>query len=51
MSISSRQPKPKKCRVVTCGASFVPARLGQAVSLPSRNEHATLAECGAADHR
>lgn len=34
MSISSRQPKPKKCRVATCGASFVPARLGQAVCSP-----------------
>ena len=35
MSISSRQPKPKKCRVATCGASFVPARLGQAVCSPA----------------
>ena len=35
MSISSRQPKPKKCRVATCGASFNPARLGQAVCSPA----------------
>lgn len=28
-------PRPKKCRVVTCGASFVPARLGQAVCSPA----------------
>ena len=35
MSISSRQPKPKKCRVARCGASFVPARLGQAVCSPA----------------
>ena len=35
MSISSRQPKPKKCRVSTCGASFLPARLGQAVCSPA----------------
>lgn len=27
----TKQPKPKKCRVTTCGASFVPLRLGQAV--------------------
>ena len=35
MSISSRQSKPKKCRVATCGASFNPARLGQAVCSPA----------------
>ena len=34
MSISPRQPKPKKCRVVACGVLFVPARLGQAVCSP-----------------
>ncbi len=27
----TKQPKPKKCRVTACGASFVPLRLGQAV--------------------
>ncbi|MGH8388179.1 MAG: recombination protein NinG [Pseudomonas sp.] len=30
-----KAPKPKKCRVETCGASFVPARLGQAVCSPA----------------
>lgn len=35
MAISSKQPRPKKCRVETCGASFVPARLGQAVCSPA----------------
>ena len=29
--IATKKPKPKKCRVETCGASFFPARLGQAV--------------------
>ncbi len=31
MRLTTRQPKPKKCRVPECGASFVPSRLGQAV--------------------
>lgn len=35
MSLPAKQPRPKKCRVETCGASFVPARLGQAVCSPS----------------
>ena len=35
MSISPRQPKPKKCRVAGCGVLFVPARLGQAVCSPA----------------
>jgi len=35
MSIPAKQPKPKKCRVAMCGASFVPARLGQAVCSPA----------------
>lgn len=35
MSIPAKQPKPKKCRVAACGASFVPARLGQAVCSPA----------------
>ena len=30
-----KTPKPKKCRVATCGASFVPARLGQSVCSPA----------------
>jgi len=31
MSIERKPAKPKKCRVATCGASFVPSRMGQAV--------------------
>ena len=31
----AKQPRPKKCRVAECGASFVPARLGQAVCSPA----------------
>lgn len=31
----AKQPKPKKCRVTACGASFVPLRLGQAVCSPA----------------
>ena len=31
MTIERKPAKPKKCRVETCRASFVPARLGQAV--------------------
>ena len=35
MTIERKQPKPKKCRVATCRASFVPARMGQAVCSPA----------------
>ena len=35
MAIERKQPKPKKCRVATCRASFVPSRMGQAVCSPS----------------
>lgn len=35
MSIERKPRKPKTCRVETCGASFVPARLGQAVCSPA----------------
>lgn len=35
MTIERKQPKPKKCRVATCGATFVPARLGQSVCSPA----------------
>ena len=31
----AKQPRAKKCRVAECGASFVPARLGQAVCSPA----------------
>lgn len=30
-----KAPRPKKCRVETCRASFVPSRLGQAVCSPA----------------
>jgi len=35
MSLPAKQPRPKKCRVASCGASFVPSRLGQAVCSPT----------------
>jgi hypothetical protein len=35
MSLPAKQPKPKTCRVESCKASFVPARLGQAVCSPA----------------
>lgn len=35
MTIERKQPKPKKCRVATCSASFVPSRMGQAVCSPA----------------
>jgi len=35
MTIERKEPRPKKCRVATCRASFVPRRLGQAVCSPA----------------
>ncbi|MCQ2999748.1 recombination protein NinG [Pseudomonas syringae] len=35
MTIERKPAKPKKCRVIDCGASFVPQRLGQAVCSPA----------------
>ncbi|PRB51191.1 hypothetical protein CQ009_12980 [Pseudomonas sp. MYb2] len=35
MTIARKQLKPKKCRVATCRASFVPSRMGQAVCSPA----------------
>ena len=35
MTIERKPAKPKKCRVATCRASFVPQRLGQAVCSPA----------------
>nr|WP_315437925.1 recombination protein NinG [uncultured Pseudomonas sp.] len=35
MTIERKPPRAKKCRVPTCRASFVPARLGQAVCSPA----------------
>jgi hypothetical protein len=35
MSLQSKPPRAKKCRVEICGIYFVPARLGQAVCSPA----------------
>ena len=35
MTTARKTPKPKKCRVASCGASFAPVRLGQAVCSPA----------------
>ncbi|NWC20364.1 recombination protein NinG [Pseudomonas tolaasii] len=35
MTIERKPAKPKKCRVETCRASFVPSRIGQAVCSPA----------------
>ncbi|WP_024647756.1 recombination protein NinG [Pseudomonas syringae] len=35
VSLQSKTPKAKKCRVPECGASFVPRKLGQAVCSPA----------------
>ncbi|WP_122241617.1 recombination protein NinG [Pseudomonas syringae group genomosp. 3] len=35
VSLQSKAPKAKKCRVPECGASFVPQKLGQAVCSPA----------------
>ncbi|QXG27182.1 recombination protein NinG [Pseudomonas viridiflava] len=35
MSLQSRTPRAKKCRVPECGASFVPQKVGQAVCSPA----------------
>lgn len=34
MSLTAKQPRPKKCKNPECRASFVPQRLGQAVCSP-----------------
>lgn len=35
MTLSARQPRPKKCQNAACGAKFVPQRLGQRVCSPA----------------
>ncbi|NCE83515.1 recombination protein NinG [Pseudomonas sp. Q1] len=35
MAIERKPAKPKKCRVATCRASFVPSRMGQSVCSPA----------------
>ncbi len=34
MSLTTKQPRPKKCKNPACGEKFVPQRLGQAVCSP-----------------
>ncbi|HCF5794335.1 recombination protein NinG [Pseudomonas aeruginosa] len=35
MTLSARQPKPKKCQNTECGTKFIPQRLGQRVCSPA----------------
>lgn len=35
MTIARKQPKSKKCCVVSCGKTFIPSRMGQAVCSPA----------------
>lgn len=35
MTLSTRQPRPKKCQNAECGSKFVPQRLGQRVCSPA----------------
>jgi hypothetical protein len=35
MTLSARQPRPKKCQNAECGTKFVPQRLGQRVCSPA----------------
>ena len=61
MTIERKPAKPKKCRVATCRASFVPQRLGQAVCSPKcalaivevqkAKEKKSLAQAGRRDIR
>lgn len=61
MTIERKPAKPKKCRVATCRASFVPSRMGQAVCSPKcalaivevqkAKEKKSLAQAGRRDIR
>lgn len=35
MTLTARQPKPRKCQNAECGAKFIPQRLGQRVCSPA----------------
>lgn len=35
MTLQAKAPRPKRCRVESCGASFIPSRMGQAVCSPA----------------
>ncbi|HFX1568059.1 TPA: recombination protein NinG [Pseudomonas aeruginosa] len=54
MTLSARQPKPKKCQNTECGAKFIPQRLGQRVCSPAcalaiKDKHAKPARKAIAD--
>lgn len=54
MTLSARQPKPKKCQNTECGAKFIPQRLGQCVCSPAcalaiKDKHAKPARKAIAD--
>ncbi|MDP5582360.1 recombination protein NinG [Pseudomonas aeruginosa] len=54
MTLSTSQPKPKKCQNTECGAKFIPQRLGQRVCSPAcalaiKDKHAKPARKAIAD--
>ncbi|HCF5769835.1 recombination protein NinG [Pseudomonas aeruginosa] len=54
MTLSNRQPRPKKCQNVACGTMFVPQRLGQKVcsmacALATKDQHQERARKSIAD--
>ncbi|HCF3361313.1 TPA: recombination protein NinG, partial [Pseudomonas aeruginosa] len=54
MTLSDRQPKPKKCQNTECGAKFIPQRLGQRVcsaacALAIKDKHSKPARKAIAD--
>ncbi|HBN7858169.1 TPA: recombination protein NinG [Pseudomonas aeruginosa] len=54
MTLSTSQPKPKKCQNTECGAKFIPQRLGQRVCSPAcalaiKDKHAKPARRAIAD--
>ncbi|HCF3534134.1 TPA: recombination protein NinG, partial [Pseudomonas aeruginosa] len=54
MTLSTSQPKPKKCQNTECGAKFIPQRFGQRVCSPScalaiKDKHAKPARKAIAD--
>ncbi|HBN9600910.1 TPA: recombination protein NinG [Pseudomonas aeruginosa] len=54
MTLTARQPKPRKCQNAECGAKFAPMRLGQKVCSPAcalaiKDKHAKPARKAIAD--
>ncbi|HBO0837913.1 TPA: recombination protein NinG, partial [Pseudomonas aeruginosa] len=54
MTLSTSQPKPRKCKNPECGTTFVPQRLGQRVCSPAcalaiKDKHAKPARKAIAD--